>query len=221
MGCCMSGHSEASAVEVPPPMFGKDVKVKLQKQGWFDADFNILDCNTEGGEEKPGKWMLLDAVGGMSDSAFDYFVKYRAKGMEESQVLGCANLKKEHDYMWYEVRRRRQLERPSSRLLLTPSSHAFFSRLLLTPSHTASRLLTPSHSFSRLSSLLSGDVRPPTQGHASVDADEAPPLLDGQGRTRQLHHCPALPALCRQGAEQAHRPTADYRLGHLQAALSP
>ena len=193
MGCCMSGHSEASAVEVPPPMFGKDVKVKLQKQGWFDADFNILDCNTEGGEEKPGKWMLLDAVGGMSDSAFDYFVKYRAKGMEESQVLGCANLKKEHDYMWYEVR---------SPVL---SPHA----------------LTPSHSFSRLSSLLSGDVRPPTQGHASVDADEAPPLLDGQGRTRQLHHCPALPALCRQGAEQAHRPTADYRLGHLQAALSP
>ena len=39
---------------------------------------------------------LAQAVGGIGDSYFDFFLKYRAKGMQESAVLGCVNLKKEH-----------------------------------------------------------------------------------------------------------------------------
>ena len=105
MGCCCSGHANAKETELPPPMFGKDIRVKIQRQGWFglSADFDVLDCSCEGGEEKPAQWLLLDAVGGMSDSEYDYYLKYRAKGAKESSVLGCANMKMEHDYMWYEV----------------------------------------------------------------------------------------------------------------------
>jgi len=102
MGCCCSGHAEAKETELPPPMFGRDVRVKIQRQSWLglSADFNVLDCSSE---ETPALWLLIDAVGGMSDSAYDYYVKYRPKGASESTVLCCANMKKEHDYMWYEV----------------------------------------------------------------------------------------------------------------------
>ena len=53
------------ACELPPPMFGKDVKVKLARQGFlgFDADFDVLDLQqvvNEKGEEQPTKWLLLD-----------------------------------------------------------------------------------------------------------------------------------------------------------------
>lgn len=105
MGCICSGHAEAKATELPPPIFGKDIRVKIKRQGYFglSADFDVLDCSTEGGEEKPVVWMLIDAVGGMNDSAYDYYLKYRAKGMDDSAVLGCANMKKEEDYMWLET----------------------------------------------------------------------------------------------------------------------
>ena len=105
MGCCCSGHEEAKVTVLPPPVFGRDIRVKIKRQGWFgmDADFDVQDCTGEGGAEKPEQWLLLDAVGGITDSAYDYFLKYRCAGMETSAVLGCANLKKEHDYMWYQV----------------------------------------------------------------------------------------------------------------------
>ena len=109
MGCCCSGHEEATETLIPPPMFGRDVKVQLIKQGWMDADFNVLDENSPNEDGKPGKWMLVDAVGNPFDSYFDYYLKYRAEGMEKSQILGCANIKKEFDYMWLQVTHAQQL----------------------------------------------------------------------------------------------------------------
>jgi len=105
MGCCCSGHEEAAETDLPPPLLGKDIRVKLKRQGWFgmDADFDILDCTQEGGEEKPVKWLLLDAVGDMGCASYDFYLKYRPKGVEESYVLGCADMQKDHDYMWYEI----------------------------------------------------------------------------------------------------------------------
>ena len=103
MGCCGSAHAEAKETELPPPFFGKDVKVKLVKKGWFDADFSVKDCTTEGGEENPVDWLLLDAVGGTFDPHFDFFLKYRAKGQEASTVLGCVNMQKDHDYLYFTV----------------------------------------------------------------------------------------------------------------------
>lgn len=103
MGCCGSSHAEAKETELPPPFFGKDVKVKLKKNGWFSADFKIFDCTQAGGEEEPADWMLMDAVGGMFDPHFDFFLKYRGKGQEESSTLGCANMQNDHDYMHFNV----------------------------------------------------------------------------------------------------------------------
>ena len=48
MGCCCSGEEEAKRTELPPPAFGQDLKVKLKKQGWFDADFDVLDLSSSG-----------------------------------------------------------------------------------------------------------------------------------------------------------------------------
>jgi len=84
-------------------MFGKDVKVKLKKQGWFDADFDIKDEENPDAEGKPQQWLLMDAVGKITDNEYDYYLKYRAAGMETSLILGCANLKKDYDYMWFLV----------------------------------------------------------------------------------------------------------------------
>ena len=111
MGCCCcccsncgSAHSEAEETELPPPLFGKDVKVKMTKQGWFDADFSVKDLTTQTGEKDPPNWLLLDAVGGAGyDTNFDFFLKYRAKGQETSTTLGCANMQTEHDYLWSQV----------------------------------------------------------------------------------------------------------------------
>lgn len=73
MGCVCSGHEEAAAVDLPPPMIGKDIKVQVKRQGYmgFDADFNIYDCQAEKdekGNEKPVKWMLLDVCGGLPNT---------------------------------------------------------------------------------------------------------------------------------------------------------
>lgn len=103
MGCCCSGHEEAKATLLPPPMFGQDIKVLLKKQGMFDADFDVKDENSPDAEGKPQNWMLVDAVGSPFDSYFDYYLKYRTEGMEKSSILGCANVKKEYDYMWLKV----------------------------------------------------------------------------------------------------------------------
>ena len=101
MGCCCSGHEEAKKTNLAPPQFGKDVKVTLKKQWGWDADFDVYDEDQPDETGKPQIWMLIDAVGGAFDSAYDYYLKYRAAGMEESCTLGCANLKKEHDYLWF------------------------------------------------------------------------------------------------------------------------
>ena len=108
MGCCCSGHEEAKRTNLAPPQFGKDVNVTLTKQWGWDADFDVYDEDQPDEKGKPQIWMLIDAVGGVFDSAYDYYLKYRAAGMEESCVLGCANLKKEHDYLWYNVTSARQ-----------------------------------------------------------------------------------------------------------------
>ena len=100
MGCCASGHAEARECELPPPMFGKDIKVKVKKAGFFSADFKVLDETNPDEKGEPQYWMLLDAVGGFFDSAFDFYLKYRPKGVEESIVLGAVNMKTEEDYMW-------------------------------------------------------------------------------------------------------------------------
>jgi len=110
MGCCCSGHSEAAETELPPPLFGRDVNVRLTRQGWFglDADFNVYNEDEKDKDGKAVKWMLCDAVGGVFDNEYDYYLKYRAKGMPESKILGCANMKKDEDYMWYNVKFARQ-----------------------------------------------------------------------------------------------------------------
>ena len=61
MGQCCSGHEEAKATELGPPKFGSDIKVRLKKQGYFDADFDVIDISGEA----PAMWMLVDAVGGV------------------------------------------------------------------------------------------------------------------------------------------------------------
>uniref|UniRef100_A0A7S2G824 Uncharacterized protein n=1 Tax=Haptolina brevifila TaxID=156173 RepID=A0A7S2G824_9EUKA len=103
MGCCCSGHEEAKLSELPPPMFGKDCHVMLKKQGWLDADFDVRDLDSPDEDGKPQQWLLIDAVGSIGDSYFDYYLKYRAPGMKESLILGCANMKKDFDYMWFNV----------------------------------------------------------------------------------------------------------------------
>jgi len=107
MGCCCSGHEEAKNTLLAPPQFGCDIDVLIKRQGFlgFDADFDVFDTSEMDEKGKPLKkiWMLLDAVGGFSDSEYDYYLKYRAEGMEQSRILGCAEMKKEYDYMWFRV----------------------------------------------------------------------------------------------------------------------
>jgi len=121
MGCCCSGHEEAKQSDLPGPMLGRDIKVKMKQQGMlgFDADFDVLDLTTKQDEEgtpEPVQWMLIDAVGSLFDSDYDYYLKYRPEGVDESHVLGCANLKKEDDYMYFQVTysHQRYGRRPSS-----------------------------------------------------------------------------------------------------------
>jgi len=98
MGCWCSRHSEASKTKLPPPT--APTKVRMKK-GWMSADFEIKDVSAEEDESKAPKWMLMDAVGGIFDGSFDYFLKYRGSAQEKSTVLGCANLQKDHDYMLF------------------------------------------------------------------------------------------------------------------------
>ena len=102
MGCWCSRHSEASKTKLPPPTFGAPTKVRMKK-GWLSADFEIKDVSAEKDEAKAPKWMLMDAVGGIFDSSFDYFLKYRGSSQEKSTVMGCANLQKDHDYMFFKI----------------------------------------------------------------------------------------------------------------------
>lgn len=101
----MSGETNAFETEVPPPEWGKPIKVKLQKRGFFDADYNVL-LGERGNEEE---WMLIDAVGGMFDSGFNYFLKHRSPGQVDadkkpcSTVLGAVDIKGEWDAFSFKV----------------------------------------------------------------------------------------------------------------------
>jgi len=99
MGCCCSGEEHAAESDVPPPKWGQPLKVKLQKQGMLDADFNVIDMTKPpdpGEERKP--WMLMDMVGGLFDADWTFYLKHRsagqvdAEGKAESSTLGAATL---------------------------------------------------------------------------------------------------------------------------------
>jgi len=106
-------------------MFGKDVHVKLVKQGWIDADFDVRDLESPNEDGKPQQWLLIDAVGSIGDSYFDYYLKYRAPGMEKSLILGCANMKKDYDYMWFNVLSSRENDpRSAAHFILKLRLHA-------------------------------------------------------------------------------------------------
>jgi len=70
----------------------------------FSADYNVLNESAEG-----EKWMLIDAVGGMFDDGYNYFLKHRASGQvdadgkAQSTVLGAVNIKGEHDAFSFKV----------------------------------------------------------------------------------------------------------------------
>ena len=80
------------------------IKAALKKQGMFSADYDVLN----GGEEGE-KWMLLDAVGGIFDDGYNYFLKHRAPGQVDadgkptSTVLGAVNIKGEWDAFSFQV----------------------------------------------------------------------------------------------------------------------
>ena len=44
----------------------------------------------------------MDGVGKWGVN-YDYYLKYRPEGAAHSSTLGCANLKKDDDYMWFNV----------------------------------------------------------------------------------------------------------------------
>lgn len=48
------------------------------------------------------QWLLMDGVGTWGVN-YDYYLKYRPGGATISNILGCANLKKDDDFMWYAV----------------------------------------------------------------------------------------------------------------------
>lgn len=105
MGCA-SGKEEAATTDHEPPMFGKDIKVKLHKQGVLDQDFDVLDMKGKGPDDEGERWMLIDAVGTMGAEGlggYDYFIKYKPVGAQKSYVLGAADDKSDQDYMSYVV----------------------------------------------------------------------------------------------------------------------
>jgi len=103
MGCCGSSEAVAPETELPPPEWGKPIKVTMKKKGVFSADYNIY---TEGSETP---WMLLDAVGSMWDSGYSYYLKHRsagqvdAEGKPTSTVLGAVNIKGDWDAFSFRV----------------------------------------------------------------------------------------------------------------------
>ncbi|KAL1500525.1 hypothetical protein AB1Y20_013181 [Prymnesium parvum] len=104
MGCCCSGEANAPETQLPPPAWGQPIKVYIKKQGMFRSDYNVLNESAEG-----EKWMLIDAVGGMFDDGYNYFLKHRASGQvdadgkAQSTVLGAVNIKGEHDAFSFKV----------------------------------------------------------------------------------------------------------------------
>ena len=102
MGCCFSRHANAAETELPKPEWGKPFKCRLQKKGMFDADYTVYS-------EKDEKWMLIDAVGGMWDAGYTYFLKHRAKGQVDAEgkatstTLGAVNVKGEWDAFSFKV----------------------------------------------------------------------------------------------------------------------
>ena len=117
MGCCSSssGHEEATKTNLEPPMFGKDVNVKLIKQGMFDWDFDVHNNDdSEGGKASKGKlWMLVDCVGEQNGGNISYYIKYRHTSMAKSQILGSGNFEEKNMYAWNHVTHASQTTYPS------------------------------------------------------------------------------------------------------------
>ena len=105
MGCCGSSEANADETEIPPPEWGKPIKVRMKKQGMFGADYDILTDGAEGEE----KWMLLDAVGSIWDDGYTYFLKHRAPGQVDdegkatSTVLGAVDIKGDWDAFSFKI----------------------------------------------------------------------------------------------------------------------
>ena len=105
MGCCGSVNI-APETDLPPPEWGKPLKVRLKKKGFFSADYDVLVTLADGEEVK---WMLLDAVGSFWDKGYSYFLKHRspgqvdAAGKKTSTVLGAVNIRGEWDAFSFKV----------------------------------------------------------------------------------------------------------------------
>ena len=87
---------------MPMPEWGKPFKCRLQKNGMFDADYTVYSEDDE-------KWMLVDAVGGMWDAGYTYFLKHRAKGQVDAEgkptstTLGAVDVKCQWDAFSFKV----------------------------------------------------------------------------------------------------------------------
>jgi len=108
MGCCGSSEAVAPESELAPPEWGKPYKVSLKKIGMLSADYNVF--HNEGADAGEGeKWMLLDAVGSIWDSGYNYFLKHRPAGLVDdegkpkSNTLGSVNIKGEWDCFSFRV----------------------------------------------------------------------------------------------------------------------
>lgn len=128
MGCCASAlENEADETELPPPMLGKNVKVKCTHKGATDgmflSDIGVCDLTDPNGGEEGTPWMLLDGAYPTFTEAEkpdvdeetrarmpnftkppNFYLKYKAKGAESSTTLGMINMQQDHDYMSYAVR---------------------------------------------------------------------------------------------------------------------
>ena len=63
---------------------GQGISVSLEKQGVFDADYDVFDISTGA----KNNWMLIDTVGGIFSGGLKYYLKHRMPGEEKSRCLG-------------------------------------------------------------------------------------------------------------------------------------
>jgi hypothetical protein len=101
----MSGEANAAESDIPPPQWGVPLKVTLKSKSFFSADYNV---NVGDGEQEK-TWMLLDAVGGMFDAGYAYYLKHRAPGQVDAEgkpastTLGAVNIKGEWDAFSFQI----------------------------------------------------------------------------------------------------------------------